>query len=86
VRRTVVSEIARVLAPGGLVVIEDSAQLVEAPELVFFMQRFAAEFHEPFFLDYVDDDLAPLFAEAGFDVLSVEPHFISKVLVARKRA
>ncbi|MCK6548616.1 class I SAM-dependent methyltransferase [Myxococcota bacterium] len=85
VRRTVVAEMARVVAPGGLVVIEDSAQLVESSELVFFMNRFAAEFHEPFFLDYVEDDLAPLLADAGLDVVSVEPHFISKVVVARKR-
>ena len=76
----------RVLRPGGLLVIEDSAQLGESGELAFFLGRFAAEFHEPFYRDYVRDDLAAAAADAGLRVESVEPHFVSKVVVARKLA
>jgi ubiquinone/menaquinone biosynthesis C-methylase UbiE len=85
-RRRVLAEMYRVLRPGGLVVLEDSAQLAESGELAFFLARFSADFHEPFYRDYVGDDLGAAVAEAGFDVESVEPQFVSKVLVARKPA
>ncbi|TMA82079.1 MAG: class I SAM-dependent methyltransferase [Deltaproteobacteria bacterium] len=85
-RRAVLAEMHRVLRPGGLLVIEDSAQLGESGELAFFLGRFAAEFHEPFYRDYVRDDLAAAAADAGLRVESVEPHFVSKVVVARKLA
>ena len=83
-RRRVLAEAFRVLQPGGLFVIEDSAQLAESGELAFFLGRFAAEFHEPFYRDYVDDDLAGALAEAGFTVEAVEPHYVAKVFVTRK--
>ncbi len=85
-RRAVLAEMHRVLRPGGLLVIVDSAQLGESGELAFFLGRFAAEFHEPFYRDYVRDDLAAAAADAGLRVESVEPHFVSKVVVARKLA
>ncbi len=83
-RRRVLAEAYRILRPGGLFVIEDSAQLAESGELAFFLGRFAAEFHEPFYKDYIEDDLAVALTDVGFDVESVEPHFVSKVFVARK--
>ncbi len=83
-RRRVIAEAYRVLQPGGLLVIEDSAQLAESGELAFFMGRFATEFHEPFYRDYLEDDLAGVLAAAGFRVEAVEPHYVAKVFVARK--
>lgn len=83
-RRRVLAEAFRVLEPGGLFVIEDSAQLAESGELAFFLGRFAAEFHEPFYRDYLEDDLAGALADAGFVVEAVEPHYVAKVFVARK--
>jgi ubiquinone/menaquinone biosynthesis C-methylase UbiE len=83
-RRRVLAEAFRVLQPGGLFVIEDSAQLAESGELAFFLGRFAAEFHEPFYRDYLEDDLAGALAETGFEVESIEPHYVAKVFVARK--
>ncbi len=85
-RRAALAEMQRVLRPGWLLVIEDSAQLAESGELAFFLGRFAAEFHEPFYRDYVRDDLAAAITEAGLRVESVESHFVSKVVVARKLA
>lgn len=83
-RRGVLRECFRVLRPGGLLVLEDSIQLCESPDLGFFLGRFEDEFHEPFFRDYVRDDLAEAAREAGFEVDAVEPHWLSKVVVARR--
>lgn len=85
-RRNVMREMLRVLAPGGLLVIEDSAQPVESPEVAFFLQRFPMDFHEPFYRDYLADDLAGALGEVGFEVREVEPHFMAKVVTARKPA
>ena len=83
-RRHVVSELWRVLSPGGLLVIEDSAQPSDSPEIVAALRNFPVEFHEPFYNDYLDDDLAQLVAERGFIVQSSEAHLVAKVVVARK--
>jgi ubiquinone/menaquinone biosynthesis C-methylase UbiE len=83
-RRNVVRELHRVVRPGGLVVIEDSAQLSESAEIANVLQDFPRDFHEPFYADYLQDDLAGLLGQAGFDVASVEPHLVAKVVVARR--
>ena len=82
-RRRIVSEMRRVIMPGGLLVVEDSAQLVESSEIAPTLANFAREFHEPFYEDYLRDDIAALLAEGGFRVESVTPAFVSKVVVAR---
>jgi ubiquinone/menaquinone biosynthesis C-methylase UbiE len=83
-RRNVVRELFRVVRPGGLVVIEDSAQLAESSEIATALREFPREFHEPFYAHYLEDDLAAVLAEAGFVVERVEPHLVAKVVVARR--
>jgi ubiquinone/menaquinone biosynthesis C-methylase UbiE len=83
-RRNVLREMTRVLRPGGLLVIEDSVQPVDSPEVAFFLERFPEDFHEPFYRDYLRDDLAAAVAESGAEVLAVEPHFLAKVVIARR--
>lgn len=83
VRRRALAEMRRVLAPGGLLVLQDSAQPSESGEIAPSLLQFSRDMHEPFFADYLEDDLARLAAESGFEVQSVAPHFVSKVLVAR---
>jgi len=72
----------RVLKPGGLLVIEDAAQLSEAEDLRVFLENFAASMNEPFFADYIASDLAHGVTEAGFSVRAVERCFLSKVVTA----
>jgi ubiquinone/menaquinone biosynthesis C-methylase UbiE len=81
-RRNVLAEMRRVLKPGGLLVIEDAAQLSEAADLQVFLENFAASMNEPFFADYIASDLAQGVAEAGFSVSAVERCFLSKVVTA----
>ena len=83
-RRNVVREMFRVVRPGGLVVIEDSAQLSESPQLASVLQGFPEEFHEPFYADYLEDDLGALVEEIGFARSSTRPHLVAKVVVAHR--
>jgi SAM-dependent methyltransferase len=83
-RRNVVREMFRVVRPGGLLVIEDSAQLSESADIATALRSFPGEFHEPFYADYLEDDLAELLREVGFAIESVEPQFVAKVVVARR--
>ena len=83
-RRNVVREMFRVLRPGGLVVLEDSAQPSDSPTIANVLAGFPAEYHEPFYQDYLTDDLSDLLAECGFTVDSSDPHLVAKVVVARK--
>jgi ubiquinone/menaquinone biosynthesis C-methylase UbiE len=83
-RRRVVEEMFRVLRPGGLLVLEDSAQPADSPELAGVLADFPRDFHEPFYRDYLEDDLAALARESGFVVDVVEPQLVAKVVTAHK--
>lgn len=83
-RRKVARELFRVLKPGGLLVVEDSAQLVESGEIGTALHEFPRDFHEPFYEDYLEDDLAAMFGEAGFAVDGTESHLVAKVVVAHR--
>jgi ubiquinone/menaquinone biosynthesis C-methylase UbiE len=83
-RRKVIAEMYRVLRPGGMVAVMDSAQLSDSPELAGVLDRFAVDFHEPYYKGYLRDDLDAMLAEVGFAVESVETHFVSKLAIGRK--
>jgi ubiquinone/menaquinone biosynthesis C-methylase UbiE len=83
-RARVYRDMWRVLKPGGLLVIQDSAQMSESGELAFFLGRFSREFHEPFHAGYIRDDIGASLRAAGFSVDATEPHFVAKVVIAHK--
>ena len=83
-RRKVMREMYRIVAPGGIVVLEDSTQPSDSPALGDILDSFARTYHEPFYPDYLKDDLSDLATEAGFTVKSVETHMVAKVVVATR--
>ena len=84
VRRAVAHEIARVLKPGGRFVLVDSLQTGDVASYDGLLELFPRRFHEPYFLSYIETDLAALFAEAGLTAIDATPAFLSKVMTFEK--
>ncbi|XFA71943.1 class I SAM-dependent methyltransferase [Thermosynechococcaceae cyanobacterium Okahandja] len=84
VRQQVIEECARVLQPGGVLVICDSIQALDSPEQRPMMENFANLFHEPYYRNYIEDDLNQRLEKAGLALDQVQHHFMSKYWVAVK--
>jgi ubiquinone/menaquinone biosynthesis C-methylase UbiE len=85
-RRRVARELYRVLAPGGVAVVQDSMQKMDpnGHALEAFLDWFPGAYHEPYFKGYVDDDLGLVLKDVGFVVEARDHVLFSKVVVARK--
>ncbi len=86
VRRTIATEIARVLKPGGLFVLIDSLQTGDRPDWDGLLELFPVRFHEPYYRHYLRDDLSAVFRDAGFEGGRVELAFLSKMMAFRRAA
>ncbi len=84
VRVQVLSEIARVLKPGGVCVLIDSLQKGDRPAMDSLIDAFPRLFHEPYYADYAGADLEALFGSAGLTLQATELAFMSKVMVFRR--
>jgi ubiquinone/menaquinone biosynthesis C-methylase UbiE len=83
-RQRVLEECHRVLQPGGTLVICDSIQVSDAPELAPMMEGFAKAFHEPYYNQYIRDNLTDRLEQIGFRVTVCETHYLSKYFAAQK--
>lgn len=86
VRQRVIEQCFRVLQPGGILVLCDSIQLSDSPEMAPAMHNFASMFHEPYYRHYISDDLGDRLEKAGFVSVQADVHFMSKYWIARKAA
>ena len=67
VRREVAKEMFRVLRPGGLVAWNDSIQAKDRDQFdKEVLSAFPKRYHEPFYMNYIEDDIDAIFEEAGF--------------------
>jgi ubiquinone/menaquinone biosynthesis C-methylase UbiE len=86
VRRQVATDIARVLAPGGVLLFADSLQRGDHPDLDQMLEYFPVGFHEPFYNSYQQENLEHVFSEAGFDLECTHHAFLTKIMRFRRRA
>ncbi len=84
VRRRIAAEIARVLKPNGVLLFMDSIQYGDRPDYDPLLDRFPQAMHEPYYADYVRDDLSDVFRDAGFDVGLIQREFFARMMVLRR--
>lgn len=83
-RQNVINECYRLLEPGGVLVLADSVQLADSPQFELVLDNFRKAFHEPYYADYIRDDIELRLQQAGFASISGATHFMSRVWQARK--
>ena len=83
-RQNVINEMARVAKPEGLLVICDSIQIEDSAVLQELMENFVTMFHEPYYRDYIRDNLSDRLEASGCELVDVHSHGFSRYTLARK--
>ncbi len=83
-RQNVINECYRILKPGGSFILADSIQLSDSPKFNSVMENFRKFFHEPYYIDYVKDDISEKLVKRGFNEVSSNSFFMTKVWSAKK--
>ena len=86
IRRIVVKECARVLKPGGRLILLDSLQRGDEPAYDGLLERFPQRYHEPYYRSYVDEDFPAIAKQCGLTHRRNVKAFVSKVMVFDKFA
>jgi ubiquinone/menaquinone biosynthesis C-methylase UbiE len=86
VRRLIFREFARVLKPGGRLVVVDSLQFGDEPDYDGMLEMFPQNFHEPYYLGYLDEDFRGIAVDCGLAHVRDVNAFVSKVMVFDKPA
>ncbi len=86
IRRLVVTEVARVLKPGGTFLFVDSLQTGDVPDYDGLLSVFPQMFHEPYYSSYLAEDLTAMCSERGLEERWMVPAFVSRVAEFQKPA
>ena len=84
IREKVLKEFFRVLEPGGTLVLADSIQIIDSPKFISIMEGFYKNFHEPFYCDYIKDNIDLKMEDLGFNNIQTKSFFMTKVWSAIK--
>jgi ubiquinone/menaquinone biosynthesis C-methylase UbiE len=85
VRRIVIGEAARVLKPGGRLVLVDSLQRGDEPDYDGILERFPQNYHEPYYQSYVGENFPAIARRYGLVHRRDTRAFVSKVMVFDKK-
>jgi len=85
-RRTVIGECARVLRPGGRLVLVDSLQRGDEPDYDALLEHFPQHYHEPYFASYIGENFPAIARARDLAHRRDEKAFVSKVMVFDKAA
>jgi ubiquinone/menaquinone biosynthesis C-methylase UbiE len=86
VRRAVIGEAARVLKPGGRLILMDSLQHGDEPDYDGMLERFPQHYHEPYYESYLREDFASIARRSGLTHRRDTKAYVSKVMVFDKKA
>jgi ubiquinone/menaquinone biosynthesis C-methylase UbiE len=86
IRRLVLKECARVLKPGGRLVLVDSLQPGDRPDYDGMLELFPQNYHEPYYDSYLREDFCSISADCGLAHIRSVNAFVSKVMVFDKLA
>lgn len=84
VRRTLFRECARVLKPGGRLVMVDSLQRGDEPDYDGLLELFPQNFHEPYYSSYIEEDFPAIARACGLTHVRDEQEFVSKIMIFDK--
>jgi len=84
VRRITLGECARVLKPGGRLVILDSLQRGDHPDYDGLLELFPRNYHEPYYPSYINEDFDALAADWALQPVRNVKTFVAKVMVFDK--
>ncbi len=84
IRQKVLNECWRVLEPGGIFILADSIQTSDSPQFESILNDFHKVFHEPYYNNYINDDIEAKLLNSGFNAIKSQSHFMTKVWSATK--
>jgi ubiquinone/menaquinone biosynthesis C-methylase UbiE len=84
IRRITLRECARVLKPGGRLVLLDSLQQGDQPDYEGLLEVFPISYHEPYYSSYIKEDFGLLASECGLKFARSATFFLAKVMVFDK--
>jgi ubiquinone/menaquinone biosynthesis C-methylase UbiE len=85
IRRLAFSEFARVLKPGGRLVLVDSLQRGDRPDYEGMLDLFPKNYHEPYYKTYINEDFCELASDCGLTSIRTVNAFVAKVMVFDKQ-
>src|ERR1700733_12950315 len=83
-RRIVFRECARVLKPGGRLVLVDSLQRGDQPSYEGLLELFPQNFHEPYYTSYIEENFGAIASACSLRQTRSLNAFVSKVMVFDK--